>query len=74
MNLKAVEAHATSCQVCPGRAPLWEIRAAQVIHDKAAEQLYFEDARVALGEKYGLSCPVNAALTSMIRYLEARTA
>jgi LPS-assembly protein len=38
-------AAATSCQVCPGRAPLWEIRAAQVIHDEAAEQLYFEDAR-----------------------------
>jgi LPS-assembly protein len=38
-------AAASSCQVCPGRRPLWEIRAAQVIHDEAAEELYFEDAR-----------------------------
>ncbi|MBP1805470.1 LPS-assembly protein LptD [Rubellimicrobium aerolatum] len=36
----------TSCRVCAGRAPLWEIRAEQVIHDEAAEQLYFENARV----------------------------
>ncbi|WP_210527552.1 LPS-assembly protein LptD [Rubellimicrobium arenae] len=35
----------TSCQVCPGRTPLWEIRAGRVIHDEAAEQLYFENAR-----------------------------
>ncbi|EYD74463.1 Outer membrane protein Imp [Rubellimicrobium mesophilum DSM 19309] len=38
-------AAASSCQVCPGTAPLWEIRAEQVIHDEAAEQLYFENAR-----------------------------
>lgn len=38
-------AAATSCQVCPGRAPLWEIRAEQVIHDEEAELLYFEGAR-----------------------------
>ncbi|TNC73370.1 LPS-assembly protein LptD [Rubellimicrobium roseum] len=35
----------TSCQVCAGRRPLWEIRAEQVIHDEAAQQLFFEDAR-----------------------------
>ena len=36
---------ATSCQVCSGQAPLWEIRAAQVVHDEAARQLHFEDAQ-----------------------------
>lgn len=36
---------ATSCQVCPGRAPLWEIRAGQIIRDEEAQQLYLENAR-----------------------------
>ncbi|GGL74322.1 LPS-assembly protein LptD [Wenxinia marina] len=35
---------ATACQVCDGRAPLWEIRAAQVVHDEVERQLYFENA------------------------------
>jgi LPS-assembly protein len=34
----------SSCQVCPNRQPLWEIRAKSVIHDEAAQQLYFQDA------------------------------
>jgi LPS-assembly protein len=40
------EAAVTSCQVCTGRAPLWEIRAKRVIHDQAERQLYFDDARL----------------------------
>lgn len=35
---------ATSCQVCPGRRPLWEIGAARVVQDEAAGLLYFENA------------------------------
>ncbi|TNC52764.1 LPS-assembly protein LptD [Rubellimicrobium rubrum] len=35
----------SSCQVCPGRAPLWEIRAEQVVHDEVAQQLFFDNAR-----------------------------
>ena len=35
---------ATSCQVCAGQAPLWEIRATRVVHDEAAQQLYFDNA------------------------------
>ena len=31
----------TSCQVCGTRAPLWQIRAKQVVHDEEAQQLYF---------------------------------
>ncbi len=36
---------ATSCRVCSTRAPLWEIRAKQVIHDQDEQQLYFNDAQ-----------------------------
>jgi len=35
---------ATSCQVCAGEAPLWEIRAKNVRHDELERQLYFSDA------------------------------
>lgn len=35
----------TSCRVCSGRAPLWEIRAGQIIRDAEAQQLYLENAR-----------------------------
>ncbi|SHJ21599.1 LPS-assembly protein LptD [Wenxinia saemankumensis] len=38
-------AAATACQVCAGRAPLWEIRADRVIHDEVDRQLYFENAQ-----------------------------
>lgn len=34
----------TSCQICGDRPPLWEIRAASVIHDEIAQQMYFKDA------------------------------
>ncbi len=34
----------TSCRVCAGRVPLWEITAAQVVRDEAAGFLHFEDA------------------------------
>lgn len=34
----------TSCQVCPGRSPLWEITAAQVVHDEVARQIWFDRA------------------------------
>jgi LPS-assembly protein len=40
---------ATSCTVCPGAAPVWEIRAARVIHDEAEQQLYFENATLRVG-------------------------
>ena len=32
---------------------------------------HMNGAVAALGEKYGLPCPVNAAMATMIRYLEA---
>jgi LPS-assembly protein len=37
----------TSCQVCAWeRAPLWQIRARQVIHDTEERQLYFDGAQL----------------------------
>lgn len=37
---------ASSCRVCArGQTPLWEIRAARVIHDEDAGQIYFYNAR-----------------------------
>jgi 2-dehydropantoate 2-reductase len=33
---------------------------------------YMNGAVVDLGKKYGIACPVNAALTTMIRYLETK--
>jgi 2-dehydropantoate 2-reductase len=33
---------------------------------------HMSGAVVDLGEKYGIACPVNAAMTTMIRYLEAK--
>ena len=38
------KAAVTSCHVCSGEAPLWEIRAEKVLHDEAAQQLYFTNA------------------------------
>ncbi len=35
----------TSCNVCEGRAPLWEIRAERIVHDEDAGQLYFTGAQ-----------------------------
>ena len=40
---------ATSCHVCNGRAPLWEIRATNVVHDEAEQQLYFDNATFRIG-------------------------
>jgi len=40
----------TSCQVCDdGRPPLWQIRARRVVHDRQAQQLYFDDAQFRIG-------------------------
>ena len=36
----------TACRVCEeGRAPLWQIRARRVVHDKQERQLYFDGAQ-----------------------------
>lgn len=35
---------ASSCAVCNGRPPLWDIRAERVVHDQEAQQLFFDNA------------------------------
>ncbi|MGV8953492.1 MAG: LPS-assembly protein LptD, partial [Cypionkella sp.] len=41
---------ASSCKICKGSStPLWAIRAKRVVHDEAAQQLYFESAQFRLG-------------------------
>ena len=40
---------ATSCRVCAGNpTPIWEIRAARVIHDTELRRIYFENAQFRL--------------------------
>ncbi|EEW24326.1 LPS-assembly protein LptD [Rhodobacter ferrooxidans] len=41
---------ASSCQVCADNpVPLWEIRAASVVHDQLRQQLYFDSAQLRVG-------------------------
>ena len=40
---------ASSCEVCEGETPLWEIRASGVVHDQLERQLYFSDAQLRVG-------------------------
>ena len=40
---------ATSCHICNGRPPVWEIRASNVVHDEVAQQLYFDNATFRIG-------------------------
>ncbi len=36
----------TSCRICEdGRAPLWQIRAKRVVHDRVENKLYFDEAQ-----------------------------
>lgn len=39
----------TACQPCredPRRPPLWQVKAARIIHDQSEKMIYFEDARI----------------------------
>lgn len=39
----------TACELCkedPKRPPLWQVRAARIIHDESERMIYFEDARL----------------------------
>ncbi len=41
-----VQVVASSCEVCNGEVPLWEIRAKSVLHDADAQQLFFSGAQL----------------------------
>ncbi len=39
----------TACEACrddPKRPPLWQVKAARIIHDQGEKMIYFEDARI----------------------------
>ncbi len=36
---------ASSCRICDGAPPLWEIRARRVVHDQQERQIYFDHAQ-----------------------------
>ncbi|MFN4130281.1 MAG: LPS-assembly protein LptD [Paracoccaceae bacterium] len=36
---------ASSCRICDGAPPLWEIRARRVVHDQQERQIYFDQAQ-----------------------------
>ncbi len=37
---------ATSCHICRGRTPIWQIRAQRMVHDRDERQIYFEHAQL----------------------------
>ena len=38
----------TSCFICRGEVPLWQIRAKRIVHDSLEKQLYFDQAQLRL--------------------------
>lgn len=65
---------ATSCQVCPGREPLWSIRAGRVVHDSDAKRLWFEQAQIRVRSQpiltlpqMSLPAPGNTRSTGLLR-------
>ena len=45
---EASHVSATSCFVCKGQTPLWQIRAKRIVHDSAEKQIYFDQAQLRL--------------------------
>jgi LPS-assembly protein len=45
---EASHVSATSCFVCNGQTPLWQIRAKRIVHDSAEKQIYFDQAQLWL--------------------------
>ena len=43
---QAYHASATSCLICKGKIPLWQIRAKRSVHDSIEKQLYFDRAQL----------------------------
>jgi len=43
---QAYHASATSCFICKGKIPLWQIRAKRIVHDSIEKQLYFDRAQL----------------------------
>ena len=43
---QAYNVAATSCFICKGKVPLWQIRAKRIVHDSLEKQLYFDQAQL----------------------------
>ena len=43
---QAYNVSATSCFICKGETPLWQIRAQRIIHDSVEKKLYFDHAHL----------------------------
>ena len=43
---QASNVSATSCFICTGQTPLWQIRAKRIVHDSGEKQIYFEQAQL----------------------------
>ena len=43
---QASHVSATSCFICAGQTPLWQIRAKRIVHDSAEKQIYFDQAQL----------------------------
>ena len=43
---QASHVSATSCFICAGQTPLWQIRAKRIVHDSADKQIYFDQAQL----------------------------
>ena len=43
---QAYNTSATSCFICKGAIPLWQIRAKRIVHDSVEKQLYFDRAQL----------------------------
>ena len=45
---QAYNVSATSCFICAGDVPLWQIRAKRIVHDSLEKQLYFDRAHLRI--------------------------
>ena len=45
---QAYNVAATSCFICAGEVPLWQIRAKRIVHDSVEKQLYFDRAHLRI--------------------------
>ncbi|MDT2076167.1 MAG: LPS assembly protein LptD, partial [Planktomarina sp.] len=45
---QAYKVAATSCFICRGKTPLWQIRAKRIVHDRLEKQLHFDRAQLRI--------------------------
>ena len=63
---EASHVSATSCFVCDGQTPLWQIRAKRIVHDSAEKQIYFDQAQLRLMDAARVFLPLFATARSQL--------